>query len=52
MVAAHRVGAKGVLILTGLTDASAVAQARGEAVPDRVVTSLQELFALPEFAGV
>ena len=52
MVAAHRVGAKGVLILTGLTEESAVAQARGEAVPDRVVRSLQELFALPEFAGV
>jgi ribonucleotide monophosphatase NagD (HAD superfamily) len=52
MVAAHRVGAKGVLILTGLTEEGAVAQARGEAVPDRVVRSLQELFALPEFAGV
>jgi phosphoglycolate/pyridoxal phosphate phosphatase family enzyme len=52
IVAAHRVGAKGVLILTGLTDESAVAQARGEAVPDRVVRSLQELFTLPEFAGV
>jgi 4-nitrophenyl phosphatase len=52
MVAAHRVGARGVLILTGLTEESAVAQARGEAVPDRVVASLHELFALPEFAGV
>jgi 4-nitrophenyl phosphatase len=52
MVAAHRVGARGVLILTGLTEESAVAQARGEAVPDRVIRSLYELFALPEFAGV
>jgi 4-nitrophenyl phosphatase len=51
MVAAHRVGARGVLILTGLTDASAVEHARGEAVPDHVITSLHELFALPEFAG-
>jgi phosphoglycolate/pyridoxal phosphate phosphatase family enzyme len=52
MVAAHRVGARGVLILTGLTDEGAVEQARGEAVPDRVIRSLSELFALPEFAGV
>jgi 4-nitrophenyl phosphatase len=51
MVAAHRVGARGVLILTGLTEESAVEHARGEAVPDRVIRSLQELFALPEFAG-
>ncbi|MEO8633254.1 MAG: HAD-IIA family hydrolase [Chloroflexota bacterium] len=52
IVAAHRVGAVGVLILTGLADESAVEHARGEAVPDRVVRSLEELFALPEFAGV
>jgi 4-nitrophenyl phosphatase len=52
MVAAHRVGARGVLILTGLTEESAVEHARGEAVPDRVVASLRELFDLPEFAGV
>ena len=52
MVAAHRVGAVGVLILTGLTEESAVEHARGEAVPDRVVRSLRELFDLPEFAGV
>jgi 4-nitrophenyl phosphatase len=52
IVAAHRVGARGVLILTGLTDKGAVEHARGEAVPDRVVKSLAELFALPEFAGV
>src|SRR5437899_2142045 len=51
MVAAHRVGARGVLILTGLTDESAVEHARGDAVPDRVIRSLQELFALPELAG-
>jgi 4-nitrophenyl phosphatase len=51
MVAAHRVGAVGVLILTGLTEESAVERSRGQAVPDRVVRSLQELFALPEFAG-
>jgi 4-nitrophenyl phosphatase len=52
VVAAHRVGAAGVLILTGLTEESAVEHARGEAVPDRVVRSLRELFGLPEFAGV
>ncbi len=52
IVAAHRVGASGVLILTGLTEESAVEHARGEAVPDRVVRSLRELFDLPEFAGV
>jgi phosphoglycolate/pyridoxal phosphate phosphatase family enzyme len=51
MVAAHRVGARGVLILTGLTDENAVEHARGEAVPDGVIKSLQELFALPEFVG-
>lgn len=51
MVAAHRVGARGVLILTGLTDERAVEQAGGQAAPDRVITSLRELFALPEFAG-
>ena len=51
MVAAHRVGARGVLILTGLTDEGAVERARGEAVPDRVIGSLRELFALPELAG-
>ncbi len=52
IVAAHRVGARGVLILTGLTDEGAVEHARGEAVPDRVIRSLEELFALPEFAHV
>jgi phosphoglycolate/pyridoxal phosphate phosphatase family enzyme len=52
MVAAHRVGAVGVLILTGLTEEGAVEHARGKALPDRVIASLEELFALPEFAGV
>jgi 4-nitrophenyl phosphatase len=52
MVAAHRVGARGVLILTGLAEEGAVEHARGHAVPDRVIRSLQELFALPEFAGL
>ena len=51
MVAAHRVGATGVLITTGLTEPDALDKATGEAVPDRVVHSLQELFALPELAG-
>ncbi len=51
MVAAHRVGATGVLILTGLTEESAVAGASGEARPDRVVRDLEELFTLPEFNG-
>ena len=51
MVAAHRVGAVGVLILTGLTEESALQGAQGEAAPDRVVRSLEELFRLPEFAS-
>src|SRR5205807_3172270 len=51
IVAAHRVGATGVLILTGLTEAEALRRATGDAVPDRVVRSLEELFALPELAG-
>ncbi|MGH2450630.1 MAG: HAD-IIA family hydrolase [Candidatus Limnocylindria bacterium] len=51
MVAAHRVGATGVLILTGLTEAGAADRAMGEAVPDRVVGSLEELFGLPELQG-
>lgn len=52
MVAAHRVGAVGVLTLTGLTEADAVPKAQGEAKPDHVIRSLDELFALPMFAGV
>jgi 4-nitrophenyl phosphatase len=52
IVAAHRVGAVGVLITTGLTERSAVAQATGEAIPDHVIGSLDELFRLPELVGV
>ena len=48
----HRVGAVGVLILTGLTLESALKSAKGEAAPDRVIRSLDELFGLPEFHGV
>lgn len=51
MVAAHRVGATGVLILTGLTEPDAASRAAGAARPDRVVASLEELFRLAEFAG-
>ena len=52
IVAAHRVGAVGVLITTGLTDRSAVAGATGDAVPDHVIGSLDELFGISELAGV
>jgi phosphoglycolate phosphatase-like HAD superfamily hydrolase len=51
MVAAHRVGALGVLILTGLTEPGAEEHASGEAKPDHVIHSLEELFALPAFDG-
>lgn len=51
IVAAHRVGATGVLITTGLTEKDALEKASGDAVPDRVIGSLEELFALPELAG-
>jgi phosphoglycolate/pyridoxal phosphate phosphatase family enzyme len=51
MVAAHRVGARGVLITTGLTERDALQSASGDAVPDRVIHSLEDLFQLPEFAG-
>ncbi|HET8568062.1 MAG TPA: HAD-IIA family hydrolase [Candidatus Limnocylindria bacterium] len=51
MVAAHRVGATGVLITTGLTEPHAVEHATGEARPDHVIHSLEELFALPVLAG-
>jgi 4-nitrophenyl phosphatase len=51
IVAAHRVGATGVLITTGLTEKDALAETTGDAVPDRVIHSLEELFELPEFAG-
>jgi 4-nitrophenyl phosphatase len=52
IVAAHRVGATGVLITTGLTEKDALERASGDAVPDRVIGSLEELFRLPEFAGI
>src|SRR6266850_6940606 len=45
MVAAHRVGARGVLITTGLTERDALETASGDAVPDRVIHSLEELFS-------
>jgi len=51
IVAAHRVGATGVLITTGLTVGDAVAKATGLAVPDHVIDSLDQLFGLPELAG-
>jgi 4-nitrophenyl phosphatase len=51
IVAAHRVGARGVLITTGLTERDGLENASGDAVPDRVIHSLEELFDLPEFAG-
>jgi len=51
MVAAHRVGAVGVLITTGLDEKGALPAATGDAVPDRVIHALKELFDLPEFAG-
>ncbi len=51
MVAAHKVGATGVLITTGLTEPSALHGATGDAAPDRVVHTLEDLFALPEFAA-
>jgi len=52
IVAAHKVGAIGVLITTGLTDASGVASATGDAVPDHVIGSLDELFKIPALAGI
>jgi phosphoglycolate/pyridoxal phosphate phosphatase family enzyme len=52
IVAAHRVGATGVLITTGLTEKDALQKAAGDAVPDRVIGSLEELFVLPELAGI
>ena len=44
--------AVGVLITTGLTERSAVAGATGDAVPDHVIGSLDELFKIPALAGV
>ena len=51
IVAAHRIGATGVLITTGLTPHDAVAGASGDAVPDHVIASLDELFGLPAISG-
>src|SRR6266513_535584 len=51
IVAAHRVGATGMLITTGLTEKDALKTSSGDAVPDRVISSLEELFDLAEFAG-
>ena len=51
IVAAHKIGATGVLILTGLDDQAALDGAQGDAAPDHVIGSLEELFALPELAG-
>ena len=52
IVAAHKVGAVGVLITTGLTETSADASATGDPVPDHVIGSLDELFKIPALAGV
>ena len=51
MVAAHRVGATGVLILTGLTEEGSVDAATGLARPDHVISSLDGLFRLPDLSG-
>ena len=51
IVAAHKVGALGVLITTGLTEQSAVAAATGDAAPDHVIGDLDQLFGLPQLAG-
>jgi phosphoglycolate/pyridoxal phosphate phosphatase family enzyme len=52
IVAAHKVGAVGVLITTGLTERSAVAGATGDAMPDHVIGALDELFKIPALAAV
>lgn len=51
IVAAHCIGATGILVTTGLTPPDAAGAAGGDAVPDHVIASLDELFALPGFAG-
>lgn len=51
MVAAHRAGFTAVLVLTGLTTAADVRSAAGEAAPDRVISSLEDLFGIPELSG-
>jgi ribonucleotide monophosphatase NagD (HAD superfamily) len=52
IVAAHKVGAVGVLITTGLTEKGAVGAATGDAVPDHVIGSLDELFKIPQLTAV
>jgi len=52
IVAAHKVGATGVLITTGLTDLASAKAATGDAIPDHVIASLDELFGIPELAGL
>lgn len=51
IVAAHRAGAVGVLVLSGMTGERELADARGDAVPDHVIHGLDELFDLAPFAG-
>ena len=52
IVAAHRVGAVGVLITTGLTDPASGSAATGDAAPDHTIGALDQLFELPALAGV
>ncbi|HVH50619.1 MAG TPA: HAD hydrolase-like protein, partial [Gaiellaceae bacterium] len=52
MVAAHRVGAIGVLILTGLTESAPAGGGSGPSQPDHVIGSLDELFRLPEMSEI
>ncbi len=50
VLAAHRIGATGVLVLTGVTTETSLAASDGVA-PDHVIGSLQELLALPALAA-
>jgi phosphoglycolate/pyridoxal phosphate phosphatase family enzyme len=52
IVAAHKVGAVGVLITTGLTDPAGGSAATGDAAPDHTIGSLDQLFELPALAGI
>jgi len=52
IVAAHKVGAVGVLITTGLTDPAGGSAATGDAAPDHTIGALDQLFELPALAGV
>jgi phosphoglycolate/pyridoxal phosphate phosphatase family enzyme len=52
IVAAHKVGAVGVLITTGLTDQAGASAAAGDAAPDHTIGALDQLFELPALAGV